>query len=112
MKKMFLTCTAGLVLFLSQAIAEPQTPVTPSTDTATELAPATAPVKPEATWRDTLAKVKGLAATTGIKGFMTSEAPEYLTKGYLTPEGALIPGHEIKVIGNLPYESWSYSASD
>ncbi|MBP7637521.1 MAG: sodium ion-translocating decarboxylase subunit beta [Kiritimatiellae bacterium] len=34
---------------------------------------------------------------------MAKEAPEYLTKGYLTPEGALVPGHEIKVIGGLPY---------
>jgi oxaloacetate decarboxylase beta subunit len=48
-------------------------------------------------------RVKGLAATTGIQGFMQKDAPEYLTKGYMTPTGAMVPGHEIKIIGGLPY---------
>ena len=57
----------------------------------------------EAPWRETLAKVKKLAATTGIQGFISKQAPEFLTKGYLTPEGSFVPGHEIKIIGGLPY---------
>jgi len=54
-------------------------------------------------WRHMLGRVKGLTATTGITGFFSKAAPEYLTKGYHTPTGAFVPGHEVKVIGGLPY---------
>ena len=102
MKTFFLTCAAALTLAMTQAVAD--TPIMPVAPAVPAVSHDTAPAASDkGSWRDTLAKVKGLAATTGIKGFMAKEAPEYLTKGYLTPEGALVPGHEIKVIGGLPY---------
>jgi len=100
MKSFFLTCAAALTLAVTQAVAD--TPTKPAAPTAPTVSQDAAASQPD-TWRDTLAKVKGLAATTGIQGFMAKDAPEYLTKGYLTPEGAFVPGHEIKVIGGLPY---------
>ncbi|MDX9868913.1 MAG: sodium ion-translocating decarboxylase subunit beta, partial [Kiritimatiellia bacterium] len=99
MKKVILTCAAALTLGITQAVAN--TPITPAVPSfSQDAAPA---ASDKGSWRDTLAKVKGLAATTGIQGFMAKEAPGYLTQGYLTPEGAFVPGHEIKVIGGLPY---------
>ncbi len=102
MKKFLLTCAAALTLAVTQAAAD--TTITPTAPAVPAVSHDAAPAASDkGSWRDTLSKVKGLAATTGIKGFMAKEAPEYLTKGYLTPEGALVPGHAIKVIGGVPY---------
>lgn len=60
-------------------------------------------VEERADWRDTMAKVRELAGTTGIQGFMEKEAPEYITKGYMTPTGARVEGEQVEVIGGLPY---------
>ncbi|MDD4102198.1 MAG: sodium ion-translocating decarboxylase subunit beta [Kiritimatiellae bacterium] len=95
MKKTILICAATAALFLAPAAVWTSSAATPS------VAAQSSDTDPD--WRETLEKVKGLAATTGIRGFMSKEAPEYLTKGYTTPEGAFVPGHEIKVIGGLPY---------
>ncbi len=54
-------------------------------------------------WRSMIRKVKKLKDDTGIKGFLAKEAPAYLTEGYLTPSGARMPGHPVKIIGGLPY---------
>jgi oxaloacetate decarboxylase beta subunit len=98
MKKFILTCAAAFTLGLSQAVAD-----TPAAPCCPDHGQPKAAERQEGSWRDTLAKVKGLAATTGIAGFLSKEAPEYLTNGYLKPNGAFEPGHEIKVIGGLPY---------
>jgi len=54
-------------------------------------------------WEKMILKIGNIISTTGIRGFMEKEAPEYMTKGYITPTGAEIKGHPIHVIGNLPY---------
>ncbi len=97
MKKTILFCLASLAVALTQAA---------DTSVPAPAAPSVAPsaqVEQKADWRETIKKVKGLTATTGISGFMSKDAPDYLTKGYTTPEGVFVPGHEIKVIGGLPY---------
>ena len=95
MKKTILICAATLAFWLAPATFCSAAAELPSGTKQT--------AEQDPDWRDTLEKVKGLAATTGIRGFMSKEAPEYLTKGYTTPEGAFVPGHEINVIGGLPY---------
>ena len=95
MKKTIMICAATLALWLAPATFFSAAAELPSGTKQT--------AEQDPDWRDTLEKVKGLAATTGIRGFMSKEAPEYLTKGYTTPEGAFVPGHEINVIGGLPY---------
>lgn len=54
-------------------------------------------------WRKMLKKAVGLAKETGIAGFTRTEAAEYLTKGYYTPSGVKVEGHEIKCIFGIPY---------
>ncbi|MFA5204067.1 MAG: sodium ion-translocating decarboxylase subunit beta, partial [Lentisphaeria bacterium] len=74
------------------------------TAVAQAIQPATQPADDNGTdWRHMLGRVKGLTAATGITGFLSKAAPEYLTKGYHTPTGSFVPGHDVKVIGNLPY---------
>ncbi|HRR33775.1 MAG TPA: hypothetical protein P5026_06740 [Kiritimatiellia bacterium] len=34
---------------------------------------------------------------------LAKDPPSYLAEGYLTPSGARMPGHEVKIIGGLPY---------
>ncbi len=100
MKKTILTCMAVLTLGLTALDAR-----SAETQTAEKTAAECAAPQPNAAadWRDTLGKVKGLAGTTGITGFLSRTAPEYLTKGYYTTTGAFVPGHEVKVIGGIPY---------
>ena len=83
-------------------------------------------------WRTTLGKVKDLSSDTGIAGFGKAEAPAYITGnfaeadrpakkpfsanrngyydakcewhgGYFDDAGAFVKGHEVKVLGGLPY---------
>ena len=61
MKKTILTCAAALALCLASAAEN--APATPTHDTP---AAASQAASQPATWRDTLMRVKGLAATTGI----------------------------------------------
>ncbi len=95
MKKTILIYAATLAFCLAPAAA----------CTASADIPAAAAQTSEADpdWRETLEKVKGLAATTGIKGFMEKNAPDYLINGYRTPTGVMVEGHDTKVIGGLPY---------
>lgn len=99
MKQLILTCVAALALSLP--VAATATSTTAKTDAAHVAA--TQEEESSSDWRHTLGKVKGLVATTGIRGFMEKNAPDYLTKGYRTPSGAVVEGHDIKVIGGLPY---------
>ena len=59
--------------------------------------------KSPATWQEMVKRVKALAGDTGIAGFMRKEAPDYLTKGYYDWNGGFHEGHEVKVLGGLPY---------
>ncbi len=57
----------------------------------------------ENSWRTMIRKVLKLKEDTGIKGFLAKDPPAYLTHGYLTPSGARVPGHPVKIIGGLSY---------
>ncbi len=57
----------------------------------------------EAPWKHTLDKVINLKNTTGIAGFLVKEAPDWVTKGYIDADGEKVAGHEVHVIGGLPY---------
>jgi len=103
MKNTLLTCLAALALGLFASSAHPSESSTGASATAFRETAQDVSDTGKNDWRATLAKVKGLAGTTGIKGFITGEAPEYLTKGYHTATGAFVPGHEVKVVGGLPY---------
>ncbi len=60
--------------------------------------------KPAENWQDMLNRVKNLAGTTGISGFLKKDAPTYLTEGYYDWNGNFHEGHEVKVLGGiLPY---------
>jgi len=61
------------------------------------------PVQAEPLWKQTLRKVKGLPAETGIAGFFRKDAPDYMAKGYIDENGRKVEGHDVKVVGNLPY---------
>ena len=83
-------------------------------------------------WQTTLGKVKDLSSDTGIAGFGKKEAPAYITGnfaetdrpakkpfsanrngyydakckwhgGYFDDTGAFVKGHDVKVLGGLPY---------
>ncbi len=103
MKKIFLICAAALTLGVSQLSAQ-------SIDghparglaAAVEVEKAAEPLDND-TWRETLVRVKNLAATTGIQGFFITEPPKYITEGYFKPTGQRIEGHPVHIIGGLPY---------
>ncbi len=105
MKKMILTCVAALTLGLFHVFAD--TPTHPASIATAPAAVSSAETTQTAAssddWRSMVLKVQKLKDDTGIAGFLKKDAPEYLTKGYLTPTGAFVKGHEIKIIGNLPY---------
>lgn len=50
-----------------------------------------------------LLKAKNIWKDTGIYGFFAKEAPEWLTKGYTRKDGTFTPGHEVKILGGIPY---------
>ncbi len=58
---------------------------------------------PELTSEELIVKSKNIWKDTGIYGFMVKDAPEWLTKGYTRKDGTFVPGHEIKILGGLPY---------
>jgi len=61
------------------------------------------PVQAEPLWKQTLRKVKGLPSETGIAGFFRKDAPDYMAKGYIDENGRKVEGHDVTVVGNLPY---------
>ncbi len=104
MKKTILTSLAALLLSLGHASADTSTPPAAAPAAVAAQPAAAAPAQADAgDWRSMIAKVKKLKDDTGIKGFLAKEPPKYLTEGYLTPTGARIPGHDIKIIGGIPY---------
>jgi oxaloacetate decarboxylase beta subunit len=57
----------------------------------------------EPLWKQTIRKVKELPSQTGIVGFFSKSAPDYMTKGYIDENGKKIDGHDVTVVGNIPY---------
>jgi oxaloacetate decarboxylase beta subunit len=94
---MFLTCVAALALGFSPVFAETR----PAAPAAT--AEATAAPADTSDWRAMISKVTRLKNDTGIAGFLSKDPPKYLAEGYMTPMGAVVPGHPVKIIGGLPY---------
>ena len=45
----------------------------------------------------------GIWKDTGIYGFTLREAPEWATQGYTRKDGQFVPGHEVEILGGLPY---------
>jgi len=57
----------------------------------------------DAGWKVMVQKVTQLKDQTGISGFLQKDAPDYMTQGYLNAFGDKVEGHEVKVVGGLPY---------
>jgi oxaloacetate decarboxylase beta subunit len=103
MKKTFLIWLAVLALGLSGASARtPGDAGAPAREAASAASPAAAPSEADG-WRSMFKRVKSLKDDTGIAGFLKKDAPEHLSKGYHTPTGAFMPGHDVKIVGGLPY---------
>lgn len=45
----------------------------------------------------------GIWKDTGLYGFTLREAPEWATQGYTRKDGQFVPGHEVEILGGLPY---------
>lgn len=104
MKKLFLTYLTVMLFGLLRAVAAPDpTPEKTDSDVAAATSRQTRPAADTGDWRSMIGKVKKLKDDTGIVGFMAKVPPKHLTEGYLTPTGARVPGHELKIIGNIPY---------
>ncbi|MGI5868845.1 MAG: sodium ion-translocating decarboxylase subunit beta [Kiritimatiellia bacterium] len=50
-----------------------------------------------------LVRAKNIWQDTGIYGFMLREAPDWITKGYTRKDGQYVPGHEVEILGGVPY---------
>jgi oxaloacetate decarboxylase beta subunit len=101
MKKLFLTLSLVFPLAFLSVLGRAQTaPVPAAPAVAAHAAPAPADA---GDWRTMIAKVKKLKDDTGIAGFLSKEPPKYLAEGYMTPTGARVPGHAVKIIGGMPY---------
>ena len=103
MKKIILSCVATLTLVLTHAFADAPTPAqapaaAPAVATQAAPTPSTA-----GDWRSMIKRVKGLKDDTGIAGFISKNPPKYLSEGYMTPTGAMVPGQKVKIIGGIPY---------
>jgi len=113
MKKIFLACAATLTLCFSQAVAQltdndhgdaqARNAIAKNAEANAQENVAVTSAPAESNWRDTLNRVKNLAATTGIQGFFNTKPPKYVTEGYYKPTGQRVKGHEVHIIGDLPY---------
>jgi oxaloacetate decarboxylase beta subunit len=101
MNKMFLTCVTALALGLSSALAE-MANAAPAASPAVVAETAAVPAD-NGDWRAMISKVARLKSDTGIAGCLSKDPPKYLAEGYMTPTGAMVPGHPVKIIGGLPY---------
>ena len=108
MKKLLLLLAAATVLV---APLRAEDPAAQSPDGRTEFgqeATVSGPVQDEnGVWRFetsyVLSHVKDIAGTTGISGFLQREAPDWVTQGYTRKDGVFVPGHEVHMIGGIPY---------
>ena len=86
----------GVALLAGLALAEPApAPVAPAAD----LVEAEANISAD----ELIVKSKGIWKDTGIYGFMAREAPEWMTRGYTRKDGLFVPGHEVSILGGIPY---------
>ena len=102
MKKMILTCVAAIVLGVSPVFADTPTAL-PAAVSSVAAQSAAAPSSDTGDWRTMITRVSKLKNDTGIAGFLSKDPPKYLAEGYMTPTGARVPGHKVKIIGGLPY---------
>ena len=100
MKKVFLILALALPLVMFNTQGHAQT--SPS-DEPTVTAHTAAKPADTGDWRSMVARVRQLKDDTGIKGFLSKKPPAYLAEGYMTPTGAMVPGHKVLIIGGLPY---------
>ena len=45
----------------------------------------------------------GIWKDTGIYGFTMRAAPDWLTEGYTRKDGQFVPGHDVEILGGIPY---------
>ena len=77
---------------------------TPSAETACEAAALqTGSTVKTFTTEEILTKAKSIWKDTGIYGFFSKSAPDWVTKGYFRKDGKFVPGHEVKMLFNMPY---------
>ena len=105
MKKLFLFFSA-LMLSVSALMAN-EAPVVEAVaaDAAVAEAPkahSSSTIK-EFKTQELVDKLKGIYKDTGIYGFCDPEAPAWVTDGYFRKDGKFVAGHEVKMIGNIPY---------
>ena len=55
------------------------------------------------TTEEILGKAKGIWKDTGIYGFLSTDAPDWVTKGYTRKDGQFVKGHEVHMLGGMPY---------
>ena len=96
----FLTCAALFVGVATAANAAETLPETPADAVASNDAVASKAAAEEVSLMD---KALGIWKDTGIYGFFCKEPPAYLTEGYYRKDGQFMNGHEVKVVGGLPY---------
>ena len=102
MKHAFLVFAAALCALAG--FAQNPAPTAPATATpAADVRKPGAAATDAQDWRQMVTKVKNLAGTTGIAGFCKKDAPDFVTKDRLTPNGAVIKGHPVKCIFGIPY---------
>ena len=99
--------TLALAFSAFAVVANAQTELTSDyagTATAVEAsAPKNDTVPERQSVEELLFKAKNIWKDTGIYGFFTKEAPEWLTKGYTRKDGTFMPGQEVKILGGIPY---------
>jgi oxaloacetate decarboxylase beta subunit len=107
MRHLLLTCIAA---FSFSLLLNAQTPAVSEVKAATDSKALTVAVQADAKavnaeplWKQTIRKIKELPSQTGIAGFFSKIAPDYMAKGYIDENGKQIAGKEVKVVGNIPY---------
>ena len=55
------------------------------------------------TTEEIIAKAKDIWKDTGIYGFLSKEAPDWVEVGYFRKDGKFVAGHDVHMLGGLPY---------
>ena len=104
MKTMILACVAALTLGRSSVLADTSTAAAAAVPAvAAQSASVPSDDADTGDWRTMITRVSKLKNDTGIAGFLSKDPPKYLTEGYMTPTGAVVPGHAVQIIGGIPY---------
>jgi len=88
----------AVALLAGLAFAEPSAPAPDLVQAASAAAP-TGNISAD----ELIVKSKGIWKDTGVYGFMAREAPEWMTRGYTRKDGQFVPGHEVSILGGIPY---------